>query len=86
MGMERLPGFIKECSLLSNNHKAQLANIEITPRRDPVCSDERLEAILTYTKDERRKEILLAYCKELLEQNKVNEAWQVLLSLEEILV
>jgi len=86
MGMERLPGFIKECSLLSNNHKAQLANIEITPRKDPVCSDERLEAILTYTKDERRKEILLAYCKELLEQNKVNEAWQALLSLEEILV
>lgn len=86
MGMERLPGFIKECSLLSNNHKAQLANIEITPRKDPVYSDERLEAILTYTKDERRKEILLAYCKELLEQNKVNEAWQVLLSLEEILV
>ena len=84
MGMEQLPGFIKECSLLTNNHKAQLANTEIVPRKDPAYCDERLDAIHTYFKGERKIEILFAYCKELLEENKVAQAWQVLLSQAEI--
>lgn len=84
MGMDQLPEFIKESRLLTNNHKAQLANTEIVPRKDPAYADERLEAIHTYTKGERKKEILFAYSKELLDQNKIADAWQVLLSMNEM--
>lgn len=84
MGMDQLPGFIKYSSVLTGNQKAQLAGVVQLPERDPCFRDERMEAFHFYMKDNRRIELLFDYAGQLLEENKVKEAWQVLLSIERL--
>ena len=63
---------------------AQLANVHELPVIQPAFEDEKLKNIFQYyslNPDEMERE-LHCYAKELLDNGKVREAWQVLLALE----
>lgn len=83
IGIDNLPINIRNSAILTGNHLAQLANVQSIPTIDPAFNDEKLKNIFQYysiNPTEMEKEIQL-YAKELLDNNKVNEAWQVLLTL-----
>jgi flavin reductase (DIM6/NTAB) family NADH-FMN oxidoreductase RutF len=81
IGIDVLPKNIRESSILTGNNLAQLANVHEYPTADPGFINERLKNIVQYfslQQDEMEKE-LHKYAKELLEEGKVKDAWQVLL-------
>jgi len=81
IGIDVLPKNIRESSILTGNNLAQLANVHEYPTADPGFINERLKNIVQYfslQQDEMEKE-LHKYAKELLEEGKVQDAWQVLL-------
>jgi hypothetical protein len=81
LGIDALPPAIKTSNTFTGNHLAQLANIPSLPAIDPAFEDEKLSNIVQYyslNPDEMEREVHL-YAKELLEQNKLPQAWQVLL-------
>jgi flavin reductase (DIM6/NTAB) family NADH-FMN oxidoreductase RutF len=81
IGIDALPKGIRESSVLTGNNLAQLANVHEYPTADPGFINERLKNIVQYfslQQDELEKE-LHKYAKELLDEGKVQEAWQVLL-------
>ncbi len=83
IGMDALPDAIRNSRTLSGNYLGQLANVHELPTVDPAFHDERLQQIFQYyavSPEEMEKE-LHAYAATLLEQGKVNEAWQILLAL-----
>lgn len=83
IGVDALPASIKNSTILSGNNLGQLANVHEMPFVDPAFNDDRLKNIIQYysiNPDEMEKE-LHSYAKALLEINKVNEAWQILLAL-----
>lgn len=82
IGIDALPGSIKSSSFLTGNHLGQLANVHELPTIDPGFSDDKLKNIIQYyglTPNEMEQE-LHKYAAELLNQEKVQEAWQILLS------
>jgi flavin reductase (DIM6/NTAB) family NADH-FMN oxidoreductase RutF len=79
MGIDNLPEFIVRSNYLTGNHLALLAGVPQAPERDSAFRDERLEALLLYLKGQALSEKLHEYAKELMEDNKIAEAWQVLL-------
>ncbi len=83
IGIDSLPVSIKNSKLLTGNHLGQLANITDMPDIDPSFDDEKLKHIFQYYSvepEEMEKELHL-YAANLLDEGKVNEAWQVLLAL-----
>jgi hypothetical protein len=77
-----LPENIRCSKILSSEDKSKLANISESPMVDPAFEDATLKNIIQYYSidpDEMETELHL-YAKKLLEENKVNEAWQVLLT------
>lgn len=81
IGVDSLPGNIRNSKILSGNNLGQLANVNMLPDIDPSFDDARLKEIIQYygiDPDEMEKELHL-YAKELLENKKIKEAWQVLL-------
>jgi flavin reductase (DIM6/NTAB) family NADH-FMN oxidoreductase RutF len=83
IGIDALPDPIRLSKILRGNHLGQLANVHAIPAVDPAFDDERLKNIFQYysvSPDEMEKE-LHRYAAELLDQQKVQEAWQVLLAL-----
>lgn len=83
IGFDALPAAIRNSSILSGNDLAQLANVSELPVIDPAFDDDRLKKITQYfsnNPDEMEKE-LHRYAKKLLEEKKIKEAWQVLLTL-----
>ncbi len=82
IGVDQLPKHIRNSSILTGNNLGQLANVQTIPTVDPAFNDEKLKTIFQYysiNPNEMEKEIQF-YAKELLEKNKVREAWQVLLA------
>jgi len=82
IGIDTLPQSIKTSKILSGNNLAQLANVKDVPEVDPAFFDEQLKNIFQYysiNPEEMEKE-LHHYAKLLLDENKVDEAWQVLLA------
>lgn len=82
IGVDALPATIRNSKILTGNHLGQLANVNVLPFVDPAFHDDTLKNIIQYysiNPDEMEKE-LHTYAKELLDDGKVNEAWQVLLS------
>lgn len=82
IGIDALPESIKNSHFLTGNHLGQLANVHELPVIDPAFSDDRLKNIIQYyglTPNEMEQE-LHKYAAELLNQEKVEEAWQILLS------
>jgi flavin reductase (DIM6/NTAB) family NADH-FMN oxidoreductase RutF len=82
IGFDALPKAIRTSSILTGNHLGQLANVHDLPVIDPSFDDAHLKQIIQYysiNPEEMEKE-LHQYAARLLEQGKVMESWQVLLS------
>lgn len=82
IGIDAIPESIKNSSILTGNHLGQLGNVNELPSIDPAFHDDRLKNIIQYysiNPNEMEQE-LHKYATELLNQEKVQEAWQILLS------
>jgi flavin reductase (DIM6/NTAB) family NADH-FMN oxidoreductase RutF len=82
IGINALPVSVRNSAILSGNNLGQLANVQEIPVVDPSFDDAHLKQIFQYysiNPDEMEKE-LHGYAKKLLEEEKVREAWQVLLA------
>lgn len=82
IGVDALPGAIRTSKILTGNNLGQLANVHELPTVDPSFHDERLKSIFQYyavTPEEMELE-LHRYAKELLDQQQLEAAWQVLLA------
>ncbi len=84
IGVDALPESIKNSTILSENNLGQLANVHEMPFVDTTFNDYKLKNIIQYysiNPDEMELE-LHRYAKQLLDDNKVNMAWQILLAAE----
>jgi flavin reductase (DIM6/NTAB) family NADH-FMN oxidoreductase RutF len=82
IGIDALPESIRSSKILTGNNLGQLANVHEMPFVDPAFNDDKLKNIIQYfsiNPDEMDTE-LQHYAKELLDTDKVAEAWQVLLA------
>ena len=82
IGFDALPEDILYSKVLSGNHLGQLANVHELPVIQPSFDDEHLKNIIQYFSldpDDMQKE-LHQYAARLLDDGKVDEAWQVLLA------
>lgn len=85
IGFDALPITIKNSSILTGNHLAMLANVHSMPMINPFFEDDKLKNIVQYfgVNPAGMEKELHNYAAELLSQQKVEEAWQVLLTAEE---
>jgi len=82
IGFDALPISIKNSKILNGNDLGKLANVSELPFIDPTFHDDRLKNIIQYfslNPDDMESELQL-YAKELLAQNNVSAAWQILLA------
>jgi len=82
IGIDALPESIRNSKILTGNNLGQLANVHEMPVIEASFDDAHLKNIIQYysiNPEEMERELQL-YAKKLLEENKVREAWQVLLS------
>lgn len=82
IGFDALPAAVKNSSILSGNNLGQLANVPDLPTVDPAFFDDRVKQIVQYygiSPTEMEQE-LHRYAKALLQENKIVQAWQVLLT------
>ena len=82
IGVDALPESIRYSKFLTGNHLGMLANVHSLPIINPAFTDARLKNIVQYysiNPSEMEKELHL-YAAELLNNGKISDAWQVLLS------
>ena len=82
IGVDQLPAGIRNSTVLTGNNLGQLANVHEMPLVDAAFYDPELNHIIEYfslNPVEMDRE-LHRYAKKLLVENKVREAWQVLLA------
>ena len=82
IGLDALPEGIRNSKILTANNLGQLANIHEYPIVDPSFEDDHLKQIIQYynvNPDEMEKE-LHSHAKRLLDEGRIMEAWQVLLT------
>jgi flavin reductase (DIM6/NTAB) family NADH-FMN oxidoreductase RutF len=82
IGIDALPESIRNSTVLTGNNLGQLANVHDYPVVDATFEDEKMKNIIQYfslNTEEMDKE-LHKYAKQLLDEGKVREAWQVLLA------
>ncbi|MGZ8560581.1 MAG: flavin reductase family protein [Flavisolibacter sp.] len=82
IGIDVLPESIRASRILTGNHLGQLANVHELPVVQPSFDDQHLKNIFQYysiNPQEMEKEVH-SYAAKLLDENKVDEAWQVLLA------
>lgn len=82
IGVDALPENIRKSKILTGNHLAMLANVNEMPTIDPSFDDAHLKQIIQYysVNPEEMEVELHNYAKKLLEDGKVNIAWQILLA------
>ncbi len=82
IGMDALPQSMRNSKVLSGDNLQQLASVKELPVVDISFKDDTLKNIFQYysiTPDEMEVELHI-YAAQLLNENKVYEAWQVLLA------
>jgi flavin reductase (DIM6/NTAB) family NADH-FMN oxidoreductase RutF len=81
IGFPALPESIRHSPVLTGNQLAQLANVENLPVMDPSFHDPHVKQIIQYfsPNPEEMELELHRHAAHLLNQGKVQEAWQVLL-------
>jgi flavin reductase (DIM6/NTAB) family NADH-FMN oxidoreductase RutF len=82
IGFPALPESIRHSRVLTGNQLAQLANVEILPFAEPSFHDPHVKQIIQYfsPNPEEMELELHRHAAHLLNQGKVLEAWQVLLT------
>jgi flavin reductase (DIM6/NTAB) family NADH-FMN oxidoreductase RutF len=86
IGIDALPEAVRKSTILSGSHLGQLANVHETPVIQPSYDSDKLKQIIQYYNldtAEMEKEIH-RYAADLLNEGKVEDAWQVLLASTEI--
>jgi flavin reductase (DIM6/NTAB) family NADH-FMN oxidoreductase RutF len=86
IGVDALPNSIRLSKVLTGNHLGMLANVHEMPVVEPSFDDEHLKNIIQYfsvSPEEMEKEVH-QYAAHLLNENKVYDAWQVLLAAENL--
>jgi flavin reductase (DIM6/NTAB) family NADH-FMN oxidoreductase RutF len=84
IGVDALPQSIRNSFVLTGNHLGQLANVNEMPVINPHYTDAKLKSIVQYysiNPADMEKE-LHTYAAQLLNEHKITEAWQVLLSMD----
>jgi len=83
IGFDLLPEAIRNSKILNGNDLGKLANVNEMPVINPSFHDDKLKNIIQYysINPEEMERELHSYAKELLQYNKVEEAWQILLGL-----
>lgn len=80
LGIDALPDHIKNSTVLNGNHLGILGNCSEIPATSEIVHDGRLEQILSDFADRaQRVNALQHYAKELLDENEIDRAWQILL-------
>lgn len=84
IGVDVLPKHIRASNILTGNNLGQLGNVHEMPVIDPSFDDAHVKNIVQYysINPEEMERELHTYAKKLLNQGKVQEAWQVLLNIE----
>jgi hypothetical protein len=84
IGVDVLPKHVRVSNILTGNNLGQLGNVHEMPVIDPSFDDAHVKNIIQYysINPEEMERELHTYAKKLLDQGKVREAWQVLLSIE----
>jgi len=82
IGIDALPHSIRNSKILTGNNLGQLANVHEYPVVNPSFDDKFLKQIIQYysVNPEEMENELHIYAKKLLDEGKVREAWQVLLT------
>lgn len=82
MGVDALPEYIRNSTVLTGNHLGILANVTALPVVSEVAYDDRLTQILKEydTEEGAKQNALHNYAAVLLDEGKINLAWQVLLA------
>ena len=83
IGFDQLPEAIRNSKILNGNDLGKLANVNELPFINPSFHDDKLKNIIQYysiNPEEMERELHI-YAKELLQQNKVEDAWQILLGM-----
>ena len=86
IGVDALPEGIRGSNILTGNNLGQLANVHDMPIVNPSFEDDKLKNIVQYfsiNPAEMEKE-LHYYAKQLLAEDKVEDAWQILLAGENV--
>lgn len=84
IGVDVLPAGIRISKILTGNDLGQLANVHELPTIDPTFNDDKLKKIIEYFSiDPSDMETELhSYAHLLLQEGRVDAAWQVLLALD----
>jgi len=83
IGFDQLPEAIRNSKILNGNDLGKLANVNEMPVINPSFHDDKLKNIIQYysINPEDMERELHSYAKELLQQDKVEAAWQILLGM-----
>lgn len=83
IGFDQLPEAIRNSKILNGNDLGKLANVNELPVINPSFHDDKLKNIIQYysINPEDMERELHSYAKELLQENKVDDAWQILLGM-----
>ena len=83
IGFDQLPEAVRNSKILNGNDLGKLANVNEMPVINPAFHDDKLKNIIQYysINPEDMERELHSYAKELLQQNKVDDAWQILLGM-----
>lgn len=77
IGIDALPDALRNSAILTGNHLGKLANVQQIPALDPAFNDEILKTpFFTEGDIEMKRHRFVAG---LLDENKVNDAWQILI-------
>ena len=76
IGVDAIPQWIKDEKILNGNELGKLGSISLIPERSESESENEIKKIISGSKEQGIHEI-----KRLLNENKVKEAWSVLLNL-----
>lgn len=82
IGIDNLPLTVRSSKILTGNNLGQLANMQEIPPIDPSYEDDHLKQIVQYynlNPEDMEKELHL-HARNLLDQGKISDAWQVLLA------
>lgn len=82
IGVDALPWSIRNSSVLTGNNLGQLGNVHELPVIDAAFHDDHLKNIMQYysVNPEEMERELHTYARQLLAENRVDDAWQVLLA------
>ena len=76
VGVDAIPQWIKEEAILTGNELGKLASIAEIPNKEDINNDSELVELISDYKDQSINEL-----KRLLSENKIKEAWLVLLNI-----